>query len=338
MNKVLALMVCLLVLGMSSPVGAKEIELSYANFPPAPTFPCVQMERWKTEVEERTEGKVKINTFPGGTLLGAKGMFRGVKQGQADIGCLSMAYQPGVFPMTSVAGLPVGFTSAETSSLVLWDLYTTYDPDEFSDVKVLTMFTSAPSNLMSKKRVTKLEDFKGLEIRASGSLSRSLDLLGATPVSMPMPETPEALQKGVVQGLLSSLEVLKDFNFAAYCPYQTILNLQVYPFAVVMNKEVWESLPPDVQKVMDELGREQAEWTGVYMDGHVEEALEYAQDKYSTQVDTLSDQDMRELQDKVSPIIEEWKEEAAEAGLPAEAIYNDMLSLKEKYEQGNDDL
>ncbi|MFW6326208.1 MAG: TRAP transporter substrate-binding protein [Desulfovermiculus sp.] len=338
MNKVLALMGCLLVLGIAGPLGAQEIVLSYANFPPAPTFPCVQMERWKTEVEERTEGRVKINTFPGGTLLGAKGMFRGVKQGQADIGCLSMAYQPGVFPMTSVAGLPVGFTSAETSSLVLWDLYTKYEPEEFSDVKVLTMFTSAPSNLMSKKRVTKLEDFKGLEIRASGSLSRSLDLLGATPVSMPMPETPEALQKGVVQGLLSSLEVLKDFNFAAYCPHQTILNLQVYPFAVVMNKDVWDSLPSDVQKVMDELGREQAKWTGVYMDGHVEEALEYAQDKYSTQVDTLSDQDMRELQERVSPIIEEWKKEAEEAGLPAEAIYKDLLSLKEKHGQGDDSL
>ncbi|MFO7802967.1 MAG: TRAP transporter substrate-binding protein [Desulfovermiculus sp.] len=331
MNKMLAMCVCLVMLGVSFPAGAAEIELSYANFPPAQTFPCVQMERWKAEVEERTQGKVQIQTFPGGTLLGAKGMFRGVKQGQADIGCLSMAYQPGVFPLTSVVGLPVGFTSAKTASRVLWDMYAKYDPEEFSQVKVLTMFTSAPSNLMSKKRVTALDDFKGLEIRASGSLSRSLELLGATPVSMPMPETPEALQKGVVQGLLSSLEVLKDFNYAAYCPYQTILNLQVYPFAVVMNKDVWQSLPPDVQKVMDDLGPEQAEWTGKYMDGHVEEALEYAQDTYSTQVDRLSDEEMRELQAKVSPIVEEWKAEAAEAGLPAEAIFEDMLTWKETY-------
>ncbi len=331
MNKMLVMCVCLVMLGVSLPAGAAEIELNYANFPPAQTFPCVQMERWKAEVEERTQGKVQIHTFPGGTLLGAKGMFRGVKQGQADIGCLSMAYQPGVFPMTSVVGLPVGFTSAETASRVLWDIYAKYDPEEFSEVKVLTMFTSAPSNLMSKKRVTALEDFKGLEIRASGSLSRSLELLGATPVSMPMPETPEALQKGVVQGLLSSLEVLKDFNYAAYCPYQTILNLQVYPFAVVMNKDVWQSLPPDVQKVMEDLGPEQAEWTGKYMDGHVEEALEYAQDTYSTQVDRLSGEEMRELQAKVSPIVEEWKAEAAEAGLPAEAIFEDMVTLKETY-------
>ena len=323
---------CAVLLAMSLPQPSQAIELSYANFPPAPTFPCVQMERWKTEVEKRTQGQVTVNTFPGGTLLGAKNMLRGVMQGQADIGCLCMAYQPGVFPMTSVVGLPVGFTSAEAASQVLWDLYTTYQPEEFAQVKVLTMFTSAPSNLMSKERVQSLQELKGLEIRASGALSRSLDLLGATPVSMPMPETPEALQKGVVKGLLSSLEVLKDLNFAAYCPYQTILNLQVYPFAVVMNKDVWADLPQEVQRVLEDLGQEQALWTGEYMDGHVQDAMAYAQESYDTKVDTLSDQEMQQMQARVSPIIDEWKADAQEAGLAAEAIYADLLSLKAKYE------
>ena len=74
-----------------APALAADIQLNYANFPPAPTFPCVQMERWKTEVEKRTNGKVSIKTFPGGTLLGAKNMMDGVIVGQADIGCLCMA-------------------------------------------------------------------------------------------------------------------------------------------------------------------------------------------------------------------------------------------------------
>ncbi|MCA1786648.1 MAG: C4-dicarboxylate ABC transporter substrate-binding protein, partial [Desulfobacteraceae bacterium] len=65
---------------------AGKITLNYANFPPAPTFPCVQMERWKVEVEKRTNGQVEVKTFPGGTLLGAKEMMDGVIAGQADIG------------------------------------------------------------------------------------------------------------------------------------------------------------------------------------------------------------------------------------------------------------
>jgi TRAP-type C4-dicarboxylate transport system substrate-binding protein len=64
----------------------QEIKLTYANFPPAPTFPCVQMERWAKEVGDRTKGKVKVQTFPGGTLLPAKNIFDGVMAGTADIG------------------------------------------------------------------------------------------------------------------------------------------------------------------------------------------------------------------------------------------------------------
>lgn len=107
------------------------LTLSYANFPPASTFPCVQMEHWKQQVEQRSGGQLKINTFPGGTLLGAKNMLSGVIDGQADIGCLCMSYQPGAFPLTTVTELPLGFQSSTVASSVLWDLYAKYQPRNF---------------------------------------------------------------------------------------------------------------------------------------------------------------------------------------------------------------
>jgi TRAP-type C4-dicarboxylate transport system substrate-binding protein len=258
-------------------------------------------------------------------------MFRGVKQGRADIGCLCMAYQPGVFPLTSVLELPLGFRSAEAASRALLEVMRTYEPEEFSEVKVLTVFTSAPSNIMSKVPVKELQDLKGVELRASGTASRILELLGATPVSMPMSETPEALQKGVVQGLLSSLEVLKDLNFAAYCPYQTVTNLQVYPFAVVMNRKKWESLPDDVQQVFEDLKEEQCVWTGKYMDRHVQEALEYARTEHDTRLYRLEDEDRQRMKQKIAPVVQEWKKRAEEAGLPAERILSDVRAYRDEY-------
>lgn len=325
-------MTAVLVLGFYGLASAETIRLSYANFPPSNTFPSVQMERWKQEVEARTNGKVNIDTYPGGSLLGARNMFRGVIQGQADIGNLSMSYQPGVFPMTSVLELPVGFTSARVASIVLWDLYEKYQPKEFEQVKVLTMFANAPSNLMTRHPVKSLDDLKGLEIRASGTASRILEVLGATPVSMPMPETPEALQRGMVSGLLSSMEVLLDFNFAAYTPYQTRLDLQIYPFAVVMNKNKWNSLPEDVRQVMDDLGREQAIWTGEYMDGHVQKALEYAKNNYDAQLFELTPAEYAQISSRLEVLIDEWKIEATQKGLDADAIFADMIRIKEYYE------
>lgn len=309
------------------------ITLKYANFPPATTFPCVQMERWAKEVEKRTNGKVKVQTFPGGTLLPAKNIFDGVIAGTADIGNFAMSYQPGRFPVSEAIDLPIGFTSAKAASLALFDLIEKYQPKEFEKVKVITLFTCPPADIMSKTPVRSLADLKGMELRASGTGAEVLKRLGATPVGMPQSEAPEAIQKGVVKGNVSSMEILKDFNFAAYLPYATETNLFVVTFAVVMNKAKWDSLPADVKKVIDDLRREQAEWTGKYVDDHVHEALKWSKEKYNHQLIKMSDKDMAEIRRLVKPMIDEYIKKVNGQGLPGDQIIKDVYALKEKYEK-----
>jgi len=299
---------------------AGPIKLSYANFPPAPTFPCVQMERWKEEVEKRTGGAVAIDTYPGGTLLGDKNMMDGVIAGQADIGCLCMAYQPGRFVITNATSLPLGLPNAKAGSLALWHLYLKYKPEAFSEVKVLTMFTTAPSNIMSKIPIRNLNDMKGVSLRASGGAAQILKAWGANQVGMPMPATPEALQKGVVQGLFSSLEVMKDFKFAELCKYVTMTEAAVYPFAVVMNMDSWQKLPKDVQKVMDDLAMEQCRWTGEYMDNHVDEAISWSKETHSVEVIRLPKDEKAKWDKLLEPITAKWIEDSRAKGLPAEGI------------------
>jgi TRAP-type C4-dicarboxylate transport system substrate-binding protein len=311
--------------------GADPVKLKYANFPPAPTFPCVQMERWKTEVEKRTGGKVAVQTFPGGTLLDAKNMMDGVIAGTADIGCLSMAYQPGRFIVTNATSLPFGIPNAKVGSLVLWDLFEKYKPEEFAQVKVLAMFTTAPNNIMSKVPVKKLEDIKGLDLRASGGAAEVLGAWGANPVGMPMPETVEALQKGVVKGLFSSLEVMKDFKFAETCKYVTITDTSIYPFTVVMNMKSWNALPDDVKKVLDALRVEQSEWTGVYMDNHVKEAMSWSKAEQKVEVIDLSAAEKAAWNAKLQNLTEKWVAEAKGKGLPAEQIVADIKALVAKH-------
>jgi len=288
------------------------------------------MERWKKEVEKRTDGKVVVNTYPGGTLLDAKSMMDGVIAGQADIGNLSMAYQPGRFIVTNATSLPLGIPNAHKGSLVLWDLWQKYQPEEFGKVKVLAMFTTAPTNIMSKVPVRTLEDLKGLDLRASGGAAQILSAWGANPVGMPMPATVEALQKGVVKGLFSSLEVMKDFKFAETCKYVTMTDTVIYPFAVVMNMDSWNKLPKDVQKVMDDLRVEQSEWTGTYMDNHVKEAMEWAKSEQNVEIITLSAEEKAKWDAKLMQITEKWVSDAKSKGFPSDAIVNDIKALINK--------
>jgi len=227
--------------------------------------------------------------------------------------------------------LPLNPPSATVSSLVLWDLYKKYHPKAFGKVKVLTMFTTAPFNIMSKVPVRNLDDIKGLDLRAPGSAGVVLKNLGGNPVGMPMPQTPEALQKGTVKGLISSLEVMKDFKFAELCRYVTKIDVGVIPFAVVMNMDKWNSLPKDVQKVMEELGPQQAVWTGVYMDNHVKDSMAWSKKTHNIEVIELSKAEKAKWDKLLDPITGKWITDAKAKGFPAKAVVDDIVGFTKMY-------
>jgi TRAP-type transport system periplasmic protein len=308
-----------------------SVQMTYANFPPATTFPCIQMERWVKEVEQRTKGKLKIKTFPGGTLLEAKNMFDGVVAGAADIGCLATAYQPGRFKELEVMDLPIGFPNAAVASAVMWDLIEKYKPESLKNVKVLTLFTCAPAQILGNKAIKNLEELQGCKLRAAGTGVEWLKLLGAAPIGMPQSDVPEALQKGVVQGNVTSMDVLKDMKYAEYCPFVTVCDLWVVPFAVVMNKRKWESLPDDVKKVLDDMRKEQAIWTGKYVDAHANDAMEWSKKEYKVEFTSLSAEERGKWMAKVAPLIGDFIKKMDAAKLPGKQIVDDAKKLTEKY-------
>jgi len=328
-----ALLSLVMIGGSSSvtPAVADTITLNYANFPPATTFPCIQMERWVKEVEQRTKGKVKVKTFPGGTLLEAKNMYDGVVAGGADIGCLATAYQPGRFKELEVMDLPIGFSSGTVASAVMWDLYEKYNPQSLKDVKVLTLFTCAPAQILASKSIKNLEELQGAKLRAAGTGVEWMKLLGAAPVGMPQSDVPEALQKGVVQGNVTSMDVLKDMKYAEYCPFVTMSDLWVVPFAVVMNKRKWDALPDDVKKVFDELRKDQAIWTGKYVDGHAKDAMEWSKKEHKVEFISLSPEEKAKWMGKVAPLVDEYIKKLEAAKLPGKEIVEDAKKLTEKY-------
>jgi TRAP-type C4-dicarboxylate transport system substrate-binding protein len=149
---------------------------------------------------------------------------------------------------------------------------------------------------------------------------------------MPMPETPEALQKGVVKGLFTSLEVMKDFKFAELCKFVTMTQTPVYPFAVVMNMDKWNSLPKDVQKVFDELGTQQSAWTGVYMDKAVKRSMRWSKKKQGVKVFRLPKKEKAKWDKLLDPITANWIKVNEAKGLPAKAIVQDIKDFARMYE------
>ncbi|HAP32784.1 MAG TPA: C4-dicarboxylate ABC transporter substrate-binding protein, partial [Firmicutes bacterium] len=288
-------------------------------------------EEWAKRVEERTGGQVLVETFPGGTLLGAMNMYDGVLEGVAEIGLSVPSHEPGRFPILKLAELPVRFPNSKVASVVLYELVQEFQPAELKDFKVITMFATEPAYIQSKTRVASLADLRGLELRSAGGGVSTLTALGATPVGMPMSEVPEALQTGVIEGNTSSREVLYDFKIAEIVKYVTDYPLFYVAFAAVMDIDQWNLLPADVQGVINELGREMALWAGEYLDNHVNKALDWAVKEQGVEIVTLSAEEKAKWDAALQPLVETTVEELEKQGLPARAFMNRLFELRDKY-------
>ena len=252
----------------------KVIELKFAHIFPPPAKHSKICEAFVQELEKRTGGRIKTRYFGGGSLLKPPGMYRGIEAGITDMGFAHVEYSPGRFPVTEACDLPLGYPSGWVSNHVVNDFYQKFKPKEWDKVKVLWMHASTPNVMITTKPVRKLEDLKGLTIRAPGRVGNTIKALGASPAPMPIMEVYDGLSKGVIQGVNTPFETLKTFRFAEVAKYTTstwqVGNL--YTFYVAMNKNSYKKLPPDLKEIFDELCGEYKErfalmWNSVDFDG-----------------------------------------------------------------------
>lgn len=331
-NAFFSLVAALFILAVPATGMAQSINLTYAFFAPAGTFPARQMAHWSEEVTKRTGGKVRVQTFPGGTLLGAREMYDGVSKGVADIGLGAPSYDPGRFPLTSGVSLPVGFPNATVASRTLWELTQEFQPKEYENFKIIAMFTTEPGYIQSRTPVRNAADLSGMKLRAAGTGVPVLNALGAAPIGMPMPEVPQSVQTGVINGNMTSREVLQDFKLAETLKYVTDYPTVVVTFAAVMDRQRWERLPDDVKKVIEELGPEMAVWTGNYHDNeNVGGALAWGQKEHGLQILSLSDDERAQWDAKLKPMEEAWVAEMTAKGFPAERYMARLHELREQF-------
>ena len=148
------------VLGMgvflSAPAGfgqAKAVEFSYSIFFPAPHKNTVLAEEWAREIEKRTNGRLKITLFPGGTLTPADKCYDGVVKGISDIGMSVLGYTRGKFPLSEVIDLPLGYKNGLSATRLINKYYRKFTPKEFEEVRVLYFHAHGPGILHTKQAV-----------------------------------------------------------------------------------------------------------------------------------------------------------------------------------------
>ncbi len=238
---------------------AKTVTLKYSNFFPPTHIQSKLAESWCKEVEKRTDGRIKIEYYPGGSLLKGKQTYDGVADGIADIGFSVLAYSRGRFPVMGALDLPFGYPSGVVATRVANEVYDTFKPKEFNDTKLMYLHAHGPGFIHTRdKKITKLEDLKGLRIRSTGMSAEMVKALGATPVAMGMSDSYQSLQKGVVDGSAYPLEANKGWKLGEVTEYVACSYATAYTttFFVTMNKDKWASLDKKDQQTITEINKE----------------------------------------------------------------------------------
>ena len=311
--------------------------LSYSNFFPSTHLNSVLAEKWIEEIETRSEGRIKINYFPGGTLTPAAGIYDGVVQGISDIGMSCFSYTPGRFPVIELVDLPHGYPNGYIATMAANDYYQQFKPAELEDVQSLYFHAHGPGVLIStQKRITTLDDLKGMVIRATGIGANIVKALGAEGYGISQGEAYELMSRGIVGGSYTPREVLKGWKQGEVVKYVTdcyeVGNTTM--MFVVINKDKWNSLPTDLQDIISEVSSEWIEKHGMVWDYYDKAGIDYFLSLGGgREVIELSSEQVELWEEAaVAPLINAYISEKTALGLKAEEYENYLLERVKYWE------
>ncbi len=304
-------------------------------------FPAVHpiqvnaLEPYAQAVNEATDGAVTIEFQPGGALAAAPATFENTVAGGQDMGWALQGYHAGVFPVTEIVEQPFQFTSAVQATQTLWDLYDQFPAlqDEYSDVQLLGLWTHDIGDIWtSDTQVQTIEDMEGLTLRfPTGMMSQTMEAMGASTVGMPAPEIFDSLSTGVIDGLSIAVSGLESFQLYPELQYGTQCNCYVAAQYLAMNLDTWNSLTPDTQQVMLDLGREHSMLAAEVYDQAYETVFQTAIDE-GIEIYELPPDELDRWHEIGQQVTDEWIAAREADGVPAQDMYDAMQEIKAGYE------
>jgi TRAP-type C4-dicarboxylate transport system substrate-binding protein len=342
MRRHLSIAVGLLALGATAAVAQEpEVTLTVHHFigPKAPTQAAF-IEPWARRIEEQSNGRIKIEIYPSMALGGAPPeLYRQARDDVADIVWTLIGYTPGVFPRSEVFELPtVHRGSAQATSLAIQEIFDQIAAD-YEDVHPLLIYVHAGQAIhMVDKPIHSVDDLAGLKIRIPSRTGAMLiEAWGAQPVGMPVPEVPQALSKGVVDGALLPYEIvlpLKVYELTKYSiegPNGGRFGTSV--FAFLMNKERYEGLPDDLRAIIDaNSGAAIAEEIGAIWD-QVEKPGKDATIASGSEMIVLDESAMAAFDERSEQVTARWIEEVTAQGIDGQALVEAARAAVAKYSE-----
>jgi TRAP-type C4-dicarboxylate transport system substrate-binding protein len=284
-------------------------------------------------ISERTGGRVNATYFGTESLGKAADWVNMLNGNVAQMGSLMLGVYSSVFELESITDLPMlGIPDRNTLIDLMWEVYNKGYFKGLNQFKVMGFKGGAPLNLFfGSKKVQTVEEFKGLKMRGSSApFNAYFEALGASPVAITSPEIYMAMDRGVIDGATSAWSYVlanKIYEVSKYCLWNPPIGIGCP--TIVMSKQAWDSLPADIQKIIDQAIIDyKTELKNYYAskDSVGFESLKKAgMDLYN-----LSDAETARFKQIADTVAQKWVAEKEAKGLPAKAAYETIKQFLAK--------
>lgn len=313
------------------PVFAEPMELKFASPAPAP-LPVhdAVMKKWAEQVSADSNGTLSIELVTG-AVLGEHGqMLDRVKNGVIAISWDIQGYYPGKFPKTDVVALPFNFDTATQGTLALNQLLANgVIAEEYSDIKVLNLFTFPNGGPISSKPIEKMSDFAGLKFSALNPARQAMiTALGGVPVSLGIADWYQGMSRGVIDGAIESFTAVPPFRLNEVASYYLEVPMGGNAAFMFMSQQVYDDLPDDAKKAIDmNSGEALAMTMGGFWDGFNSIGRKVVEGAGHT-IGTLDASEEAAWRKTLQPIIDKWVEDTPDGAAVLDAFRASVASQK----------
>lgn len=324
---------------ISSPVvlAIEKVKLRVHHFVPATSYYITEiMKPWEKNIEEASGGRIEIDQFYSMSLGGkAPQLMDQVRDGVVDIALTSGGYTPGRFPRNDVFNLPFIMRGIVPTSLAYWEFAKQdLQDNEFKQVKLLTGWVHGPGVIHSDKAINKIADVKGLKIRGPNRIINSyLKNLGAITLGLPFASIPEAISKGVIDGVVTPWEAVPLIKLnelvTNHIEFTSEQSLYTGAWIMVMNAEKFSSMPRDLQAIiMAESDEKMAAFAALKAENEMNPARNTAQ---KNNIVSIDNEDVKPWKEAADIVYKNWIADMKKQNIDGQSLIERANSLIEKY-------
>ncbi|MDD5702041.1 MAG: TRAP transporter substrate-binding protein DctP [Dehalococcoidales bacterium] len=298
------------------------------------------LSKWAESIQTKSNGRVQIDIYWAQALSPVNQIVNATSTGLADIGAVAQAQEPGKLPMSMVCQLPGFGDNYSAQCLAFWELMN-QEPllSEYAKFNTLPLAVNFVPDykLISTKPISTAADIKGKKIACAGFIAQTIQSLGGVPIAMSPPEQYEGLQKGTIDGNGAPYSAILDFKFYEVAKYISDFNLGGRLQPILINKDSWNKLPADIQKIFKDSIPDIIQY-------NIEATLGKGEPLFPLTEELIQDNDIQliKIADSEHAIVtkiqagqaDAWAAEQEKAGIPANKLLADYRALIEKYNAG----